>query len=90
MAALPGESIRGRQGVHREWGTYIDGAAPRASLRNPQRTSTAQATMAIPIVMKPAVTTFSCHGWPPCGVPVMGERADVPKTAAVVVINQLP
>src|SRR5260370_25013831 len=56
--------------------------------RNPHRTRTEAATIAIPTVMKPAVTTVSCHGrapWPP----VIGERLAAPSTAASVVTAQL-
>ena len=41
---------------------YPDAPNDRAALRRPQRTKTAVATMVMPTTMKPAVTSFSCHG----------------------------
>jgi len=49
--------------------------------RKPQR-STAQQTIARPMLRKPAVTMFSCQGNPVCPAPVTGERLAVPRTAA--------
>jgi hypothetical protein len=61
-----------------------------AARRKPQSTRTAETTIAIPTVLKPIVTTSSCHGralWP---APIIGERLAVPKIAASVVAIQFP
>src|SRR5258708_23117753 len=57
--------------------------------RNPHRTRTETAIIEIPTVMKPAVTTVSCHGRAPWPAPVIGESLDAPNTAASVVTAQL-
>lgn len=59
-----------------------------AARRKPQSTRTEETTIAIPTVLKPIVTTSSCHDralWP---APIIGERLAVPKIAASVVAIQ--
>src|ERR1041385_514431 len=60
-----------------------------AARRNPHRIRTAEAIIAIPTVMKPKVTTVSCHGRAPWPAPAIGERLVAPKPAANVVMLQL-
>jgi hypothetical protein len=59
-----------------------------ALARRPQRTSTEEATITMPTLMKPTVTRLSCQGCPLWPAAVIGERAAVPKAAASVVISQ--
>src|SRR5207244_10075304 len=70
-------------------GSAVDGADHETAVRrNPHRTRTEAAMIAIPTVMKPTVTTVSCQGrapWPP----VIGERVAAPNIAASVVTAQL-
>src|SRR5258708_33942575 len=76
--AISGLRCFHRTGAHHE----------TAVRRNPQRTRTEAAMIAIPTVVKPPVTSVSCQGRAP-RPPVIGERLAAPTTAASVVTAQL-
>src|SRR5260370_30855419 len=72
--SLVGFGRPGRFPLPVNWASH-GGAHASALARTPHRTSTEEATIAMPTVRNPSVTRLSCHGCPLSPAPVIGERS---------------